>query len=138
MDPIRPFQDTLVTAPGSGTGFHVLTALPSLARTSSTASRSGASPDTLNENVTARRASTNALVRLVPVSICGALGTGLSSVLGSGGGGGRIAMDFVGNERTDRLTTAASGPVTAPSGTFTLRRVEPPGRTGAEVSSERP
>ena len=47
-------------------------------------------------------------------------------------------MDFVGSERTDRLTTAASGPVTAPIGTFTLRRVELPGRTGAEVSSERP
>ena len=74
-----------------------------------------------------RRASTNAFVRLVPVSSRGTPGTGLSSVFGSGGGGGRIAIAFVGADCSVLLTVALSGPVTAPIGTRTLRRFELPG-----------
>ena len=77
-------------------------------------------------------------MRLVPVSSWGTPGTGLSSVFGSGGGGGRMAIGLVGSEATLLLTLAEIGPVTAPIGTWTLRRVELPDRTLADVSSERP
>ena len=120
-----------------------MTGAPSEARTSSTVSAAGAAPDRRNENVTARRAPTYALVRLVPVSSCGAPattwpGTGESSTFGSGGGGGRIASALLMAERAPAAVATETGPVTAPDGTFAWMRVSLPARTCTVASSERP
>src|SRR4051794_41603546 len=82
------------TSGATSCGVHVLTTVPSAALTSSTFSEVAEAPESRNENFTPGRASTNALVRLVPVSSRGAPdtrgpGTGDSSGLGSGGSGGR-------------------------------------------------
>src|SRR4051812_35536465 len=76
-------------------GVHVLATAPSAALTSSTFSEVADAPESRNENFTPGRASTNAFVRLVPVSSRGAPltrgpGTGERSGFGSGGSGGRV------------------------------------------------
>ena len=100
-------------------------------------------PESLNEKVTPGRAPTNALVRLVPVSSCGAPftrgpGTGDSSAFGSGGSGGRISTGFEGAERPPAELASAIGPVTAPIGTRALMRWSLPARTFTVVSSPLP
>jgi hypothetical protein len=103
----------------------------------------GATPERRNENVTAVRAPTYALVRLVPVSSWGAPvvtgpGTGVSSAFGSGGGGGRMASGLVSAERAPLAVAAEIGPVRAPAGTRAWRRVSLPARTSTSASSVRP
>src|SRR5215210_6421971 len=125
---------------GTAWGIQVLTTAPSVACTSSTFSAAGEAPESRNENVTPGRASTNALVRLVPVSIWGAPftrgpGTGDSSAFGSGGIGGRMRTGFEGAERPPAAVASEIGPVTAPIGTRALMRVLLPARTFTVTSS---
>ena len=97
---------------------------------------------TRKENVTARRAPTNAFVRLVPVSIRTAPtlrpGTGLSTGFGAGGGGGSIGIGAVRRERAPAAVPTRIGPVTAPIGTVARSRVSLAVRTRAETSSPLP
>src|SRR5687767_2862624 len=115
-----PFQETLCTwSDGTSCGVQVFTTLPSIALTSSTVSAAADAPESRNENVTPGRASTNAFVRLVPVSRLGAPatrgpGTGESSAFGSGGSGGRISTGLDGADRAPIPVVSEIGPVTAP------------------------
>src|SRR4030095_5645888 len=127
--PMSPFQETLWTWSGAvSCGVHVLTTLPSAALTSSTFSVAAEAPESRNENFTPGRASTNAFVRLVPVSSCGAPlvrgpGTGESCGFGSGGSGGRIRTAFEGAECAPEAVVSVTGPGTAPSCTRAWTRV---------------
>jgi hypothetical protein len=142
--PSRPFQEMLCTSSGAtACGVHVLTTVPSAALTSSTLSDVAEAPDRRKENFTPGRASTNALVRLVPVSSRGAParrgpGTGESSGFGSGGSGGRISTGFDGCDLPPEAVVSEIGPVTAPSGTRACTRVLLPARTLTVTSSPLP
>src|SRR5215213_8128085 len=144
MRPRRPFQEMLWTWSGATScGVQVFTATPSAAFTNSTLSAAADAPESRNENVTPGRASTNALVRLVPVSIRGAPfirgpGTGDSSAFGSGGSGGRIRTGLVAADRPPLEVASDIGPVTAPMGTRALRRCSLPARTFTVVLSPLP
>ena len=65
-------------------------------------------------------------------------GAGLSTALGEGGGGGRIATGAVGFEAAPCAVVTVSGPVIAPIGTRALIRLSPPGRTRTARSSPLP
>src|SRR5688572_13400228 len=139
-----PFHETLWTwSGGTSCGDQVLTTAPSTALTSSTVSAAADAPESRNEKVTPGRASTNALVRLVPVSSRGAPatrgpGTGDSWAFGSGGSGGRISTGFDGAERPPAEVASEIGPVTAPSGTRAWMRLSLPARTLTVTSSPLP
>ena len=93
------------------------------------------------EKVTARRAPTYARVRLVPVSTLSAPsspGTMLSTALGAGGGGGRIATGLVGFDLACSAVTTVIGPVIAPIGTRTESVVSERERTLTARSSPLP
>ena len=131
------------TSGATSCGVHVLTTVPSAALTSSTFSEVAESPESRNENFTPGRASTNALVRLVPVSSRGAPdtrgpGTGDSSGFGSGGSGGRISTGLDSCEWPPAAVVSEIGPVTAPSGTRACTRVLLPARTFTVTSSPLP
>src|SRR4051794_275983 len=131
------------TSGATSCGAHVLTTVPSAALTSSTLSELAEAPERRKENFTPGRASTKALVRLVPVSRVGAPatrgpGTGDSSGVGSGGSGGRIIPGLDGREWPPDTGGSEIGPVTAPSGTCACRRVLLPARTLTVTSSAVP
>jgi hypothetical protein len=80
-------------------------------------------------------------VRLVPVSTftpARSPGTALSTALGSGGGGGRIASGFVGRDFAFSAVTTVIGPVIAPIGTRTESVVSERERTLTFTSSALP
>src|SRR5262245_33845460 len=102
-----------VSPDATGSGAQLLTVGPSLVRTRSTVGGVASAPVTRNEYVTARRAPTYARVRLVPVSTLIAEpllipGTSLSTGLGAGGGGGRIASGLVGFDLAFAAVTAVT------------------------------
>ena len=131
------------TSGATSCGVHALTTVPSTALTSSTFSDVAEAPERRKENFTPGRASTKALVRLVPVSSRGAPvplgpGTGDSSGFGSGGSGGRIITGFDGRDCPPEAVLSEIGPVTAPSGTRACIRVFEPARTLTVTSSPLP